>query len=88
MLKYAPLGDLLGMPLLVVRRVLLRGRSAEVEGKVTDATGTIGIASSVRETPGAWWILTRALGSVIYNIPYCLKRREPVRAPDFELPLK
>ena len=88
MLKYAPLADLLRMPLLVVRRVLLRGRKAEVAGEVTDATGTIGIASSVRETPGAWWVLVKALCSVIYNIPYCLKRREPVRAPDFELPLK
>ena len=50
--------------------------------------GTIGIGRSVRETPGAWWVLCRAGGSVLYNLPYCLKRREPVRAPDFELPLK
>jgi hypothetical protein len=25
--------------------------------------------------------------SVLWNVPYCLKRRQPVRAPDFQLPL-
>jgi hypothetical protein len=54
---------------------------------VRDATGTIGIGRAVRETPGAWWILLRAGCSVLWNLPYCLRRRQPVRAPDFELPL-
>ena len=61
---------------------------AEEEGAVTDATGTIGIGRSIRETPGAWWVLVRAGWSVLLNVPYCLRRREPVRAPDFELPIK
>jgi hypothetical protein len=85
MLKYAPLGDLLRLPWLVATRVLLRKASDEV--MVTDATGTIGIARAVRETPGAWWVLVKAGCSVLWNVPYCLRRRAPVRAPDFELPL-
>ena len=87
MIKYAPLSDLLRMPFLVFTRVLLRSVKSEAEGSVHDATGTIGIGRAVRETPGAWWVLVRASCSVLWNLPYCLRRREPVRAPDFELPL-
>lgn len=88
MLKYAPAKDLARMPFLVLTKVLLRGRKAEEAGEVTDAVGTIGVGKSLRETDGAWWIVTRALFSVLYNVPYCLKHREPVQAPDFELPLQ
>ena len=87
MIKYAPLSDLLRMPFLVLTRVLLRSGKSEAEGAVHDATGTIGIGRAVRETPGAWWVLVRASCSVLWNLPYCLRRRQPVRAPDFELPL-
>ena len=88
MLKYAPARDLARMPFLVLTKVLLRGRKAEEAGEVTDAVGTIGVGKSLRETEGAWWIVLRALGSVLYNVPYCLKHRQPVEAPDFELPLQ
>lgn len=88
MIKYAPLPDLLRMPFLVLTRVLLRTKANEQSGSVSDATGTIGIGRAVRETPGAWWVLTRAVGSVLWNLPYCLKHRDPVRSPDFELPLQ
>ncbi|MEE8468401.1 MAG: glycosyltransferase family 2 protein, partial [Planctomycetota bacterium] len=87
MLKYAPWRDLVRMPWLVLTQVLLRGDKSEREGEVTDATGTIGIGRAVRETPGAYWILTKAACSVLWNVPYCLRRREPVTAPDFELPI-
>ncbi len=87
MLKYAPLPDLLRMPWLVFSRVVLRSSKSEAEGEVRDAVGTIGIGRSLKETPGAWWIVTKAAASVIYNLPYCLKRREPVQAEDFELPI-
>jgi GT2 family glycosyltransferase len=87
MLKYAPASDLLRMPWLVFSNVVLRGSAKEAEGTVTDAVGTIGIGRSLRETPGAWLVVTKAAFSVLYNVPYCLKHREPVRAPDFELPL-
>ncbi|WP_145200486.1 glycosyltransferase family 2 protein [Planctomycetes bacterium Poly30] len=88
MIKYAPLKDLVRLPFLAVTKVLFRGRESEESGTVTDAVGTIGIGKSVRETKGSWWILTKAAASVVYNLPYCLKRREPVKAPDFELPLQ
>lgn len=88
MLKYAPLGDLLRLPVLVVTKVLLRSGKREQQGEVTDATGTIGIGRSIRETPGAWWVLARAAWSVLLNVPYCLRHRQPCRAPDFELPIK
>jgi LmbE family N-acetylglucosaminyl deacetylase/GT2 family glycosyltransferase len=88
MLKYAPLGDLARMPWLVLTRVVLRGSKHEEAGSVTDATGTIGIGASLRNTPGAWWVVTKAAFSVLANVPYCLKHRAPVRHPDFELPLQ
>jgi len=87
MLKYAPAGDLVRLPWLVLTRVLLRGGEKETSGEVSDATGTIGIGRSLRETPGAWQVLCKAGWSVLVNVPYCLKHRAPVRAPDFELPL-
>ncbi len=88
MIKYAPLGDLARMPWLVLTRVLLRRKGVEEEGSVTDAVGTIGIGRSLRQTPGATWILVKAVASVLWNLPYCLRNRRPVRADDFELPLR
>lgn len=88
MIKYAPLSDLLRMPWLVFSRVILRGDRKEAEGSVRDATGTIGIGRSLRETKGATWVVFKALCSVVWNIPYCLKHRQPVKSADFELPLK
>lgn len=87
MLKYAPLSDLLRMPWLVLSKVVLRGERKEAQGDVADATGTIGIGRSLRETEGAWWVVTKAALSVAWNVPYCLKHRRPVKAPDFELPI-
>jgi GT2 family glycosyltransferase len=87
MLKYAPAGDLVRLPWLVLTKVLLRRGEKETTGEISDATGTIGIGKSLRETPGAWQVLFKAGWSVLVNVPYCLKHRAPVRAPDFELPL-
>ncbi|MFT4648759.1 MAG: GT2 family glycosyltransferase [Glaciecola sp.] len=87
MLKYAPAADLARMPIQVVRKVLMRSGAQETSGEISDATGTIGIGRSLRETPGAWWVVTKAACSVLANVPYCLKRRKPVKSPDFELPL-
>ncbi|HJP00947.1 MAG TPA: glycosyltransferase [Planctomycetota bacterium] len=88
MLKYAPAADLVRMPWLVFSRVVLRSGGAEARGEVSDAVGTIGTAAALRETPGAWWIVCKAAFSVLVNVPYCLRRRRPVRADDFELPLR
>jgi len=87
MLKHAPLGALLKLPWLVLKGVVLRPRATEEKGEITDATGTIGISRSLRETPGAWWVLLKAFVSVIWNLPYCLRHRRPVHHSDFELPL-
>jgi LmbE family N-acetylglucosaminyl deacetylase/GT2 family glycosyltransferase len=87
-IKYAPLGDLLRLPWLVLTKVVLRGSKKEAEGAVTDATGTIGIGRSLRQTPGAPWILVKALASVLWNLPYCLRHRRPVHAPDYRLPIE
>jgi GT2 family glycosyltransferase len=87
-LKYAPAGDLARLPFLVLTKVLMRGSRREEGGEVADATGTIGIGRSVRETPGSLWVLVKAASSVLANLPYCLANRAPVRADDFELPLK
>jgi len=87
MLKYAPLSDLAKMPWLVLTKVVLRGDEREKEGTVRDAVGTIGIGKSLRETKGAWWVVTKAAFSVLANVPYCLARRRPVKSPDFELPI-
>jgi GT2 family glycosyltransferase len=87
MLKYAPLKDLLRMP-FVVFKVIFRSAAHEAQGEVTDATGTIGIGRAVRETPGAPWIIAKAGFSVLLNVPYCLRNRQPVSAPDFELPIR
>ena len=88
MLKYAPAKDLARMPWVVLDQVVLRKRSTEVEGGVADATGTIGLGRSLRQTPGAAWVLVKAALSVAANVPYCLARRRPVRHPDFDLPIR
>ena len=87
MLKYAPLEDLIKAPFLVAGKVLLRGERSEAEGAVTDAVGTIGIGRSLKETPGAFWILAKAALAVLWSLPYCLRNRRPVTHEDFELPL-
>ncbi len=87
MLKYAPAGQLARLPWLVLTRVIFRGKSKEHGGEITDATGTIGIGRSLRETPGAAWVVFKAALSVLANVPYCLRHRAPCRAADFQLPL-
>ncbi|MHC5212750.1 MAG: glycosyltransferase family 2 protein [Planctomycetota bacterium] len=58
---------------------------AAEEGEL-EATGTMGLASAMRETPGAWWIVVKATLNALLNLPYCLGRRAVVRSPDFRLP--
>lgn len=87
MFKYAPIGDLLRMPWLVLTKVLLRGSKSEAEGEVTDATGTIGIGAAVRETKGAFWILFKACIGVLPLMPHILRHRQAVTHEDFDLPL-
>lgn len=53
----------------------------------SDATGTIGIEKSLKETPGGKWIAIKATLAAVLLLPYCLKHRSVCRAPDFEPPV-
>ncbi|RKY20509.1 MAG: hypothetical protein DRQ55_07440 [Planctomycetota bacterium] len=59
------------------------GSAAERE---LEATGTMGLAVALRDTPGARLIVLRATLGALANLPYCLARRRVVTAPDFRLP--
>jgi GT2 family glycosyltransferase len=59
------------------------GSAAESE---LEATGTVGLAQSMKDTPGARWIVVKATLAALLSLPYCLARRRPVRAPDFKPP--
>ncbi|MBI3819628.1 MAG: hypothetical protein HY286_13115 [Planctomycetes bacterium] len=66
-----------------------RYQSNKYYGLFADATGAIGAFDNINKTPLGWWIVFRAtLAAFTVHLPYCLKHRSPVRAPDFELPIK
>ncbi len=52
-----------------------------------DATGTIGIEKSLRETRGGLWIALKATLAAFCLLPYCLRRRKVCRSSDFKPPL-
>jgi GT2 family glycosyltransferase len=84
-LKNVPLPDLLAFPFRFLRSQLRKKK----EGGFADATGTIGALDNIRATPWGWWIVIQAtLAAFTIHLPYCLRRRAPVRAPDFELPVR
>lgn len=84
-LKNVPLTQLIAFPF---RFLYKQSRKNRGEG-FADATGAIGALDNIKKTPWGWWIVLRAtLAAFTIHLPYCLKRRAPVRAPDFELPLK
>jgi GT2 family glycosyltransferase len=51
-----------------------------------DAVGTIGIFKTIRETPGGFGVVVKATWDAWMGLPKMLKKRRPVRAPDFTLP--
>jgi GT2 family glycosyltransferase len=51
-----------------------------------DAVGTIGVFKTIRETPGGAWVVVKATLDAWLGLPKMLKKRRPVRAPDFTLP--
>ncbi len=51
-----------------------------------DAVGTIGIFKTIRETPGGFGVVVKATLDAWLGLPKMLKKRRPVRAPDFTLP--
>ena len=84
--------DVFSMALGMARKALAGGGSAGAGAtgssadKELEATGTMGLAQSMKETPGARSIVIKATLNALLNLPYCLARRSPVDAPDFKLP--
>jgi GT2 family glycosyltransferase len=82
--KYAPWSKVLGFPLQFLAKGLGRrhGRAA-----VGDATGTIGLFAAIRGVRFGWFVVARATLAALWHLPYCLRRREVCRHPDFRLPV-
>jgi GT2 family glycosyltransferase len=85
--KYVPWGHVLSFPFRFLRKGL--GTKKQAGGAVVgDAVGTIGLFDNIQSVRFGWWIVVKATLAAFWNLPYCLKRRQVCRAPDFELPLK
>jgi GT2 family glycosyltransferase len=52
-----------------------------------DATGTIGLEDTLRNTPGGKWVALKATLAAFCLLPYCLARRRVCKSPDFKPPL-
>ncbi|GJM22375.1 MAG: hypothetical protein DHS20C15_22900 [Planctomycetota bacterium] len=91
--KHCRWSDVFAMALRLLRKsrggadstVRTDATGSEREGEL-EATGTVGLAQSMRDTPGARGIVIKASLNALLNLPYCLARREVVHAPDFRLP--
>ena len=64
------------------------GKKKKDQGAVADAVGTIGLFDTIKGVRGGWWVCIKASLAALWSLPYCLKRRQVCKAPDFELPLK
>jgi len=85
--KYLPWSKVLGFPFAFLKKGL-GGKSKGGGGDVTDAVGTIGLMDSIRGVKWGWWICIKATFGALWQLPYCLRRRQVCSHPDFELPLK
>jgi len=85
-LKYLPWSVIFGFPF----RFLAKQKQQKKTGEFSaDATGTIGALDNIRATPGGWWIIAKAtLAAWTVHFPHCMRNRQKVNSPDFELPLK
>ena len=83
--KYVRWSQVLAYPFAFLRQGL--GRKSKSQD-VTDAVGTIGLAENIKTVPWGYWICCKATLAALWNLPYCLRRREVCQAKDFELPLK
>jgi hypothetical protein len=83
--KYLPWSQVLAFPFRFLRRGLGRKqRGAEV----ADAVGTIGLFDNIRQVKWGLWICAKATVASLWHLPYCLRRRQVCRHPDFEPPLR
>jgi len=83
--KYVPWGQVISYPFAFLSKGLGRKK---VDEAATDAVGTIGLFENIKSVPGGYWICVKATLAALWNLPYCLKRRQVCRAEDFELPLR
>jgi len=84
--KYLPWRSVLAFPFVFLAKGL--GSKKKKPEVVTDAVGTIGLFDSIKGVRGGYWVCMKATLAGLWNLPYCLKRRQVCKAPDFELPLK
>ena len=85
--KYVPWRHVLAFPFRFLKKGL-GGKNEAKDGEVTDAVGTIGLFSTIKGVRGGWWICIKATLAALWNLPYCIGRRQVCTAKDFELPLK
>ena len=85
--KYLPWSKVLAFPFVFLKKGL-GGKKQGRGGEVTDAVGTIGLFDNIRAVPGGYWICTKATLAALWNLPYCLRRRQVCRHPDFDLPIR
>ncbi len=85
--KYLPWSKVLAFPFVFLRKGL-GGKGQGQGGEVSDAVGTIGLFDNIKSVPGGYWICCKATINALWNLPYCLKRRQVCRHPDFDLPIK
>jgi len=86
--------DVFRMALKMGVKALLPGSRSSVRVDATggshdselEATGTMGLSQSMRDTAGAPMIVLKATLNALLNLPYCLARRKRVDSPDFRLP--
>ena len=83
--KYVPWSQVVSYPFVFLRQGL---GSKNKSREVTDAVGTIGLAENIKSVPWGYWICFKATVAALWNLPYCLRRRQVCRAEDFELPLR
>jgi GT2 family glycosyltransferase len=85
--KYLPWSHVLAFPFRFLWRGL-GGRQQQRGGEVADAVGTIGLFDNIRAVRFGLWICVKASVAALWHLPYCLRRRQVCRHPDFEPPLR
>lgn len=85
--KYVPWSKVIAFPFVFLRKGL-GGKKKGQGGEVGDAVGTIGLFDNIKGVRFGWWICIKATLAALWNLPYCLKRRQVCKAPDFEMPIR
>ncbi len=85
--KFLPWRQVLAFPFLFLKKGL-GGKKRQGGGEVADAVGTIGLFDNIKAVPRGYWICCKATLAALFSLPYCLKRRQVCKHPDFEPPLR